>query len=232
MKLYAPESSSMELSSSSGVVALELMSALSSQLSAGPGPLPTGEGSSTWKPSYFKISSMIWNLIRFTCILFWDSVGEGVRDGWVSSTCSTTGLFSFASAGSSAAAGGSQEGTKTEAFTLGTNEGAWTLRSDNLLEMLAVSTSSSQLSGAPLVAIFAAKRFWGVKNASLVRGAGPSWGRLWSIGGGVNCRPCTRTSQNFWKRKLFRHNAEISGNRTYICSFSNSPQLTYFKHFT
>ena len=39
----------MELSSSSGVVAVELMSALSSQLSIGPGPFPTGEGSSTCK---------------------------------------------------------------------------------------------------------------------------------------------------------------------------------------
>merc|ERR1719480_612352 len=107
-----PVSSSMDMSSSSGVVAVEDRSALSSQLSAGagaglPGPLPvTGAGAGAALP---------WS----TCI-------------WTSGAAS--GVLT-------AGGGAPQEGT---------NEGALTLRASILL---LTSMPSSQLSGAPLVAI-------------------------------------------------------------------------------
>merc|ERR1719422_809844 len=53
---------------------------------------------------------------------------------------------------SSGVAGAPQDGTNAGAFTLGTKDGALTLRAFNLLETSI--SSSSQLSGAPLVAIF------------------------------------------------------------------------------
>merc|ERR1719282_717004 len=53
---------------------------------------------------------------------------------------------------SSGVAGAPQDGTNAGAFTFGTKDGALTLRAFNLLETSI--SSSSQLSGAPLVAIF------------------------------------------------------------------------------
>merc|ERR1719362_1207452 len=109
----------MDMSSSSGVVAVEDRSALSSQLSAGdglPGPLPvTGAGSGAAVP---------WS----TCILSSGAVTGELEDG----------------------AGGPQEGTNEGALTLGTKDAALTLRASILL---LTSMPSSQLSGAPLVAI-------------------------------------------------------------------------------
>merc|ERR1719429_709171 len=66
-----------------------------------------------------------------------------------SSTCIPVSPLSVL-AGVSSGAGPPQEGTKAGALTLGTNDGALTLREFILLLM---SSSMSQVSGAPLVAI-------------------------------------------------------------------------------
>merc|ERR1719341_2330057 len=111
----------MDMSSSSGVVAVEDRSALSSQLSAGagvglPGPLPvTGAG---WG------AAVPWS----TCILSSGAVSGELEAG----------------------GGAPQEGTNEGALTLGTKDAALTLRASILL---LTSMPSSQLSGAPLVAI-------------------------------------------------------------------------------
>merc|ERR1719325_520595 len=93
------------------------MSALSSQLGSGPGPLPTGDGSSTCIPLPLLPPS-----------------ASGVAGG-VSESGEPPQL----------------PGTKAGAFTLGTKDGAFTLRAF-ILPLTSIS-SSSQFSGAPLVAM-------------------------------------------------------------------------------
>merc|ERR1719282_201201 len=100
------------------------MSALASQLSAA-GPLPAGETWSTCIPLPLSSEAAAGS----SEAAFWTSFGA-----------------------SSGVVGAPQDGTNAGAFTLGTKDGALTLRAFNLLETSI--SSSSQLSGAPLVAIF------------------------------------------------------------------------------
>merc|ERR1719410_2681791 len=111
------------------------MSALSSQLGSGPGPLPTGEGSSTCIPLPLLPPS-------------------------------ASGVAAFVSAAAAGAGGVSESGeppqlpgTKAGAFTLGTKDGALTLRAF-ILPLTSIS-SSSQFSGAPLVAMATVGLLWG-----------------------------------------------------------------------
>merc|ERR1719297_337683 len=102
------------------------MSALSSQLGSGPGPLPTGEGSSTCIPLPLSASGLA---------AFVSAAAAGAGAGGVSESGEPPQL----------------PGTKAGAFTLGTKDGALTLRAF-ILPLTSIS-SSSQFSGAPLVAM-------------------------------------------------------------------------------
>merc|ERR1719195_330805 len=105
------------------------MSALSSQLGSGPGPLPTGDGSSTCIPLPLLPPS------ASGVAAFVSPEAAGAGAGGVSESGEPPQL----------------PGTKAGAFTLGTKDGALTLRAF-ILPLTSIS-SSSQFSGAPLVAM-------------------------------------------------------------------------------
>merc|ERR1719195_160018 len=106
------------------------MSALSSQLGSGPGPLPTGDGSSTCIPLPLLPLSAASGVAAFV-----SAAAAGAGAGGVSESGEPPQL----------------PGTKAGAFTLGTKDGAFTLRAF-ILPLTSIS-SSSQFSGAPLVAM-------------------------------------------------------------------------------